>query len=86
MGPDQASYLHVEVTHLPHPIGYYLRKCPAGQWVADHELPRYFLVANDLSKRWVFVRIYPAKTAANGRPFLRDLGRTAPIKITRVLT
>ena len=32
------------------------------------------------------MRIYPAKTAANARRFLRDLGRAAPMKITRVLT
>ena len=31
-------------------------------------------------------RIYPAKTAANARRFLRDLNRAAPMKITRVLT
>jgi hypothetical protein len=35
--------------------------------------------------RWVFVRIHPAKTAANARRFLRDLERAAPMKITKVL-
>jgi len=43
-------------------------------------------VAIDRTTRWVFVRIYPAKTAANARRFLRDLERAAPMKITRVLT
>ena len=32
------------------------------------------------------MRIYPAKTAANARRFLRDLERAAPMKITKVLT
>ena len=32
-----------------------------------------------------FVRIYPAKTAANARRFLRDLERAASMRITRVL-
>jgi len=36
--------------------------------------------------RWVFVRIYPAKTAANARRFLRNLERAAPMKITHVRT
>ena len=30
--------------------------------------------------RWVFVRIMPAKTAANARRFLRDLHRACPIR------
>jgi hypothetical protein len=36
--------------------------------------------------QWVFVRIYAGQPAANARRFLRDLERTAPMKITRVLT
>ena len=47
---------------------------------------RYLFVAIDRATRWVFVRIYPAQTAANARKFLRDLERAAPMKITRVLT
>ncbi len=43
-------------------------------------------MAIDRATRWVFVRIYPAQTAANARRFLRDLERAAPMKITRVLT
>ena len=38
-------------------------------------------MAIDRATRWVFVRIYPAKTAANARRFLRDLERAAPMKI-----
>lgn len=44
------------------------------------------LMAVDRATRWVFVRIYPAKSAANARRFLRDLERAAPMTITRVLT
>ena len=43
-------------------------------------------MAIDRATRWVFVRIYPAQTAANARRFLRDLEGAAPMKITRVLT
>ncbi len=43
-------------------------------------------MAVDRATRWVLVRIYPAKTAANARRFLRDLERAAPMPITRVLT
>ncbi len=58
--------------------------------MADEEKRRSLFVAIDRATRWVFVRIYPAKTAANARRFLRDLHRAAPIraapmKITRVL-
>ena len=54
--------------------------------MADEERRRYLFVAIDRATRWVFVRIYPAKTAANARRFLRDLERAAPMKITKVLT
>jgi hypothetical protein len=36
--------------------------------------------------RWVFVRILPAKTAANARRFLCDLSRACPIRIAKILT
>ncbi|MGB3556793.1 MAG: IS481 family transposase [Jannaschia sp.] len=68
----EPGYLHVDVKYLPQ--------------MADEERPRYLFVAIDRATRWVFVRIYPAKTAANARRFLRDLDRAAPMKITRVLT
>jgi len=68
----EPGYLHVDVKYLPQ--------------MADEERRRYLFVAIDRATRWVFVRIYPAKTAANARRFLRDLDRAAPMKITRVLT
>jgi hypothetical protein len=66
------GYLHIDVKYLPQ--------------MADEERRRYLFVAIDRATRWVFVRVYPAKTAANARRFLRDLERAAPMKITRVLT
>ena len=54
--------------------------------MADEERRRYLFVAIDRATRWVFVRIYPAKTAANARRFLRDLDHAAPMRITRALT
>jgi hypothetical protein len=55
----EPGYLHVDVKYLPQ--------------MADEERRRYLFVAIDRATRWVFVRIYPAKTAANARRFLRDL-------------
>ena len=47
-------------------------------------------VAIDRATRWVFVRVFvrilPAKTAANARRFLRDLHRACPIRIAKILT
>ncbi len=68
----EPGYLHVDVKYLPQ--------------MPDEQRRRYLFVAIDRATRWVFVRIYPAKTAANARRFLRDLERAAPMKITRVLT
>uniref|UniRef100_UPI003AEA9EE9 IS481 family transposase n=1 Tax=Paracoccus sp. T5 TaxID=3402161 RepID=UPI003AEA9EE9 len=64
--------LHVDVKYLPQR--------------ADGNRRRYLFVAIDRATRWVFVRIYPAKSAANARRLLRDLERAAPMTITRVLT
>jgi transposase InsO family protein len=68
----EPGYIHIDVKHLPQ--------------MADEGRRRYLFVAIDRATRWVFVRIYTAKTAANARRFLRDLERAAPMKITRVLT
>ena len=68
----EPGYLHIDVKYLPQ--------------MADEEKRRSLFVAIDRATRWVFVRVYPAKTAANARRFLRDLERAAPMRITRVLT
>ena len=68
----EPGYLHIDIKYLPQ--------------MSDEDRRRYLFVAIDRATRWVFVRIYPAQTAANARRFLRDLERAAPMQITRVLT
>jgi transposase InsO family protein len=68
----EPGYLHIDIKYLPQ--------------MADEDRRRYLFVAIDRATRWVFVRVYPAQTAANARRFLRDLARAAPMNITRVLT
>ena len=53
--------------------------------MADESRRRYLFVAIDRATRWVFIRIFPAKTAANARRFLRDLERACPIRIRTIL-
>jgi transposase InsO family protein len=47
---------------------------------------RYLFVAIDRATRWVFIRVFKSKTAANARRCLRDLERAWPIRIRTVLT
>jgi transposase-like protein len=54
--------------------------------MSDETSRRYLFVAIDRATRWVFVRIKPAKTAANACRFLRDLHRACPIRNTKILT
>ncbi len=68
----EPGYLHIDVKYLPQMI--------------DEDRRRQLFVAIDRATRWDFVRICPAKTAANARRFLHDLDRAAPMKITRILT
>ena len=68
----EPGYLHVDVKYLPQ--------------MADETTRRYLLVAIDRATRWVYVRIMPARTAANARRFLRDLHRACAIMIARILT
>ena len=66
------GYLHIDVKYLPQ--------------MADETTRRYLFVAIDRATRWVFIRIYKSKTAANARRFLRDLERACPMRIRTVLT
>ena len=59
---------------------------PVRQGKADETSRRYLFVAIDRATRWVFIRIYNSKTAANARRFLRDLERTCPMRIRTILT
>ena len=68
----EPGYLHVDVKYLPQ--------------MADETSRRYLFVAIDRATRWVFIRIFKAKTAANARRFLRDLERACPLRIRTILT
>jgi len=68
----EPGYLHIDVKYLPQ--------------MADETSRRYLFVAIDRATRWVFVRIYNNKTAANARRFLRDLERACPMRIRTILT
>jgi transposase-like protein len=68
----EPSNLHVDLKYLPQ--------------MTVESSRRYLLVAMDRATRWVFIRVFKAKTAANARRFLRDLERACPIRIRTVLT
>ncbi len=68
----EPGYLHVDVKYLPQ--------------IADENRRRYLFVAIDRATRWVFIRIFKAKTAANARRFLRDLERACPMRVRTILT
>jgi transposase-like protein len=54
--------------------------------MSDESRRRYLFVAIDRATRWVFIHVFPTKTAANARRFLRDLERACPIRIRTILT
>jgi len=68
----EPGYIHIDVKYLPQ--------------MADETSRRYLFVAIDRATRWVFIRVYRAKTAANARRFLRDLERACPMRIQTILT
>ena len=68
----EPGYIHIDVKYLPQ--------------MADETSRRYLFVAIDRATRWVFIRIFKAKTAANARRFLRDLERACPMRIRTILT
>ena len=68
----EPGYTHIDVKYLPQ--------------MADESRRRYLFVAIDRATRWVFIRIFNTKTAANARRFLRDLQRACPMRIRTILT
>jgi transposase InsO family protein len=68
----EPGYIHIDVKYLPQ--------------MADEASRRYLFVAIDRATRWVFIRVFKAKTAANARRFLRDLERACPLRIRTILT
>jgi transposase InsO family protein len=78
-GPKHSAFkayepgcIHIDVKYLPQ--------------MADESRRRYLFVATDRATRWVFIRIFTARTAANARRFLRDLERACPMRIRTILT
>ena len=63
---------HTDVKYLPR--------------MADETRRRYLFGAIDRATRWVFIRVFTAKTAANARRFLRDLEWACPMRIRMILT
>ena len=68
----EPGYLHVDVKYLPQ--------------MADETSRRYLFAAIDRATRWVFIRVFKSRTAANARRFLRDLERACPLRIRTILT
>jgi transposase InsO family protein len=68
----EPGYLHMDVKYLPQ--------------MADEDARRYLFVAIDRATRWVFIQLYPDKSAASAERFLTALHQSCPIRITRLLT
>ena len=95
----EPGFLHVDVKYLPQMADGEADQKTVRGTVFPPNARRYLFVAIDRATRWVFVRILPAKTAcqdclprlpaktaANARRFLRDLYRSCPTRIARILT
>ena len=54
--------------------------------MTDDSSSRSLFVAIDRATRWVAIRIFKSKIAANAHHFLRDLERACPLRICTVLT
>lgn len=68
----EPGFIHIDVKYLPQ--------------MADERSRRYLFVAIDRATRWVFIRVFKTKTAANARRFLSDLERACPLRIRTILT
>ena len=80
------GYLHVDVKYLPQMADGEADQKTVRGTVFPPNARRTLFVAIDRATRWVFVRVYKSKTAANARRFLRDLERACPLRIRTVLT
>ena len=68
----EPGYIHVDVKYLP--------KMP------DEENRKYLFVAIDRASRWVYLDIFPDKSAKSAETFLMDVVEDFPGKITKLLT
>lgn len=66
------GFLHVDIKYLPQ--------------MPDEIARSYLFVAIDRATRWVFIEIYPEKTAACAADFMERLQQACPFKIQKVLT
>lgn len=68
----EPGFFQIDVKHLPQ--------------MPDESEGRYLFVAIDRATRWVFMHIYSDESAGSSVDFLNLLERTAPVKITKLLT
>ena len=68
----EPGYLHIDVKYLLQMVDEISRRC--------------LFLAIARATRWVFIRVFKTKTAADARGFLRDLERACPKRIRTVLT
>ncbi len=68
----EPGFIHIDVKYLPQ--------------LQDKPTRDYLYVAIDRASRWVFLEIYPDKSAKSAASFLKKLIEKAPIKIKIILT
>ncbi len=68
----EPGYVHIDVKYLPK--------------LEDQEERGYAFVAIDRATRWVFLRVYPDKSAESAAAFLRELSSACPFVIKIILT
>lgn len=68
----EPGFLHMDIKYLPQ--------------MPDERERSYLFVAIDRATRWVFMRIYADQSENSSVDFLSRLERTAPMKITKLLT
>jgi hypothetical protein len=71
----EPGYLHVDVTYLPQMADGAADRKTLRWTVFPPNARRSLFVAIDRATRWVFIRIFKARTAANARPAPSGLNR-----------
>ena len=66
------GFIHIDIKYLPQ--------------MSDEESRSYLFVAIDRATRWVFMEIFPDKSAESSAKFLDLLIEASPIKINKILT
>ena len=68
----EPGFVHIDIKYLPR--------------MEDESSRKYLFVAIDRATRWVYLEIFPDKTAASAQLFLERVVEKAPFKITKLLT